>query len=132
MKDVFVVAAVIRQKHDDQRKILIVRRGPKQSNAGFWEFPGGKVEPQETPQQALVREIQEELSLSIEVGECLGQERWSAGDKTIVLEVYESLVQDTSTLHFAEHDAFRWLRADEIDPQLLSIPDRPFLKKLKS
>lgn len=125
-----VVAAVIRQKDDAERKILIVRRGPSQSNAGYWEFPGGKVEATETPQAALAREIQEELCLTIQVGTYLGEERWDAGSKMIALQVFETLVADISNLKLTEHDTFEWLRADQIDPQLLSVPDRPFISRL--
>ncbi len=125
-----VVAAVIRQKDDAEKKVLIVRRGPSQSNAGFWEFPGGKVEPHETPEAALAREIQEELDLVIQVGRYLGEERWDAGSKTIALQVFESFVADISTFRLTEHDAHRWVNVDQIDPQLLSVPDRPFLKLL--
>ena len=60
------IAAAILRRND---KILICRRGPGGSCGYLWEFPGGKVEPGETPQQALVREIMEELDTEIKVGE---------------------------------------------------------------
>ena len=64
-----VTAAII--TNDD--KILIAQRGKDENLAGKWEFPGGKIEKGETPQQCLKREIQEELELNIEVGEFFGE-----------------------------------------------------------
>ena len=66
MKTIRVVAAVIR----DKEKIFATARGYGEFK-GQWEFPGGKVEPGETPQQALKREIMEELNTEIEVGELI-------------------------------------------------------------
>lgn len=129
-KVLWVVAAVIRRSHDAEQKILIVRRGPGQSNAGFWEFPGGKVEIGETPEGALKREIAEELHLEIAVGSCLGEQDFPAPTKTIRLRVYECQTAD-ERLMLTEHDDFSWLQVDEIDPQILSVPDRPFLEQLK-
>ena len=66
MKTIRVVAAVIRSKD----KIFATARGYGEFK-GQWEFPGGKIEPGETPQEALVREIQEELDVKIEVGDLI-------------------------------------------------------------
>ena len=59
-----VGAAIVRDG-----KVLCARRGPSKALAGFWEFPGGKIEPHETPRQALHREIEEELLCEVEVAE---------------------------------------------------------------
>lgn len=64
-KQIYVVGAVI----VSQGKVLCVQRGPNGSLPGMWEFPGGKIEPGETPQAALSREIQEELRCDIAVGD---------------------------------------------------------------
>jgi 8-oxo-dGTP diphosphatase len=63
----FVVAAVL-QKHSGE--ILLAQRPPGRSMAGLWEFPGGKLEPGETPTQALCRELAEELSVFVEPAHC--------------------------------------------------------------
>ena len=68
MKTIKVVAAVICDNIKEKNKILATARGYGELKGG-WEFPGGKVEPGETPQQALVREIMEELDTEIKVGE---------------------------------------------------------------
>ena len=71
MKTVKVVAAVICDSITEKRSIFATARGYGEFK-GQWEFPGGKVEKGETPQQALVREIQEELDTKITVGELIG------------------------------------------------------------
>ena len=60
-----VAVAIIRQ----EGKVLIARRAPKESYPGKWEFPGGKLEEKETPEEALTREVREELGMSVRVGE---------------------------------------------------------------
>ena len=68
MKTIRVVAAVICDSIDNKKRIFATARGYGEFK-GQWEFPGGKIEPGETPQQALVREIEEELETIIRVGE---------------------------------------------------------------
>ncbi|WP_413568083.1 (deoxy)nucleoside triphosphate pyrophosphohydrolase [Bdellovibrio sp. HCB117] len=126
---VLVVAAVIRRFADAEKRILIVRRGPEQSGAGFWEFPGGKVELGESPEQALQREIDEELGISIRVGEFIGEADFSYPTKLIRLRLYwaETLQSD---LVLTEHDAFKWCLPHEIKVDELSEADRPFVEKI--
>ena len=71
MKIVKVVAAVICDSLDEKKQIFATARGYGEFK-GQWEFPGGKIEPGETPDQALVREIKEELETDIKVGELIG------------------------------------------------------------
>ncbi|MEN0060081.1 MAG: (deoxy)nucleoside triphosphate pyrophosphohydrolase [Bdellovibrio sp.] len=128
---ILVVAAVIYQFMDPEKKVLIVRRGPGQSGAGFWEFPGGKVETGESPEQALHREIEEELALSIQVKKCLGEEIFVYPSKVIRLRVYWAETSH-SEIVLTEHDAFKWCRRNEIPTQDLSEADRPFVAKIRS
>ena len=129
-KNLLVVAAVIRRRDDSQQKVLIVRRGPKQSNSGMWEFPGGKVELNEAPEDALVREIREELCLDIEVGPLVGEESFDMTSKILRLRVYECATSNEN-LKLIEHDEFKWIDIRDLDPQILSEPDRPFVQKLR-
>jgi len=128
-KNLLVVAAVIRRRDDPGQKVLIVRRGPQQSNPGMWEFPGGKVEMSESPEDALVREIKEELSLHIEVGPLVGEETFHYSSRILRLRVYETSVVDAK-LQLLEHDDFQWVDVEKLDPLILSEPDRPFVQKL--
>ncbi|NUN07399.1 MAG: (deoxy)nucleoside triphosphate pyrophosphohydrolase [Bdellovibrio sp.] len=126
---ILVVAALIRRSDDPERRILVVRRGPGKSGAGFWEFPGGKVDSGETPEQALTREIDEELSLSIKVESLLGENVFAYPAKTIRLRVYWA-VAATGEIQLSEHDAAKWCRPAEIIESELSEADRPFVQMI--
>lgn len=126
---VLVVAAVIKKPLSQQGEILIVRRGPGQSGAGFWEFPGGKVEPFEASEQALVREIQEELNYDIRVGALVGEKVFAYPAKTIRLRVYWADIL-RGEMRLTEHDAFAWVRPQDIKVEELSEADRPFVALL--
>lgn len=108
-KTVAVVAAII-VKGD---RFLATQRGYGDF-AGGWEFPGGKVEPNETPEQALVREIKEELGADIEVGEYLVTSEHDYDNFHLSMRCYLcSLVSDHVDL--LEHRDARWLDATTID-----------------
>lgn len=104
-----VVGAVI--VRDDE--ILCARRGPGGETGGLWEFPGGKVEPGETPQQALRREIAEELGCTIEVGEHLTTTTHEYAAATIVLATYRCALVDGTPVP-TEHAELTWLPPTEL------------------
>ena len=118
-----VGAAVVRDG-----RVLAARRTTPAAAAGRWEFPGGKVEPGESPEEALVREVAEELGVRIEV------RRWLAGAVPIGT-AYELTVAVAAVVsgdpHPTEHDAVRWLAADELDDVDWLDPDRPFLAEVR-
>lgn len=104
-----VVGAVIR-KND---RILCAQRGPSKTLAGYWEFPGGKIESGETLEQALRREIKEELLCDIKVGPriCSSQQHYDFG--TIELTTFScSLTHGEPTL--TEHTQLRWIHQSEL------------------
>ncbi len=127
MKSILVVAAVIYQNE----KVLIVRRGPKQSGAGSWEFPGGKVEHNETETQALGREILEELNVHIHVGKKIGDHVQQYSSKVIHLHVYWAKII-SGTIVLKEHDDQCWVDPSHIDIEKLSDADQPFVEKIKN
>lgn len=128
-KSVLVVAALVQRSDDPEKRILVVRRGPQQSGAGFWEFPGGKVEKGESPEQALVREIKEELNISVTVGDLLGEEEYTYPTKSICLRVYWTETKQND-VQLIEHDALKWCLPEEINVQELSEADRPFVREI--
>lgn len=128
---VLVVAAAIHRSLDPEKKVLIVRRGPGQSGAGIWEFPGGKIEPGESPEQALVREIEEELAVHVRVQSLVGEVEHQYPGKLIRLRVYRAELGPGEIL-LSEHDGLQWLKPEDISLELLSEADRPFVSKLRS
>lgn len=108
MKTIEVVAAII-QKGD---KIFATQRGYGEFK-DWWEFPGGKMEPGETPEQALVREIHEELSADIYVGKLLYTVEWDYPKFHLTMHCFMcALIHDA--LHLNEHEAARWLDMTDI------------------
>ena len=109
MKTIQVVAAVIREGG----RIFAAQRGYGSAKDG-WEFPGGKIEPGETPRQALVREIREELNAEITVGEKLTQVEWDYPDFHLSMGCYWCALT-SGALTLREHESARWLGLDELD-----------------
>ena len=129
MKTIEVVAAIIR-KGD---YVFATQRGYGEWK-DWWEFPGGKMEAGETPKEALVREIKEELDADISIGRLLDTIEWDYPAFHLTMHCYMcSLLNDA--LHLNEHEAARWLRADELsrvnwlpaDNQLLPLIERELL-----
>lgn len=110
MKTVNVVAAII----VSEGKILATQRGYGEYKDG-WEFPGGKIEPGESPEAALVREISEELDASIEVGEHLITVEHDYSDFHLTMQCFFATLKDDSHVKLLEHEASRWLTYDELD-----------------
>lgn len=109
LKTIEVVAAVIR-KGD---RIFATQRGYGEWK-DYWEFPGGKVEPGESPEEALKREIREELSTEINVDRFLCTVEYDYPKFHLTMHCYLcSLLTDA--LHLNEHEAARWLHEDELD-----------------
>jgi len=109
MKQIEVVAAIIR-KGD---KIFATQRGYGEWK-GWWEFPGGKMEVGETPEEALVREIHEELSAEISVDEFLCTVEYDYPQFHLTMHCYICSLL-TESLHLNEHEAARWLKNNELD-----------------
>ena len=112
MKTIKVVAAIICDNIKEKNKIFATARGYGELKGG-WEFPGGKVEPGETPQQALVREIMEELDTEIEVGELIDTIEYDYPDFHLSMGCYWCSVV-RGDLVLKEHEAARWLGKDEL------------------
>ena len=109
MKTVNVVAAIIREGD----RVLATQRGYGDQKDG-WEFPGGKVEEGETPQEALKREIEEELETEIEVGDYLTTIEHDYPKFHLSMKCYWARIIEGKPV-LLEHEAARWLSRDELD-----------------
>lgn len=126
MKHIEVVAAIIRKGG----KIFATQRGYGEWK-DWWEFPGGKMEPGETPEEALKREINEELSADISVDEFLCTVEYDYSTFHLTMHCYLcSLLTDA--LHLNEHEAARWLTPDSLDSVNWLPADLLVIKALKS
>ena len=110
MKTIEVVAAVI---FDEQGRIFATQRGYGEWK-DWWEFPGGKVEPEETTEDALKREIREELAAEIEVGELLTTVEYDYPKFHLTMHCYLCSIV-SGQLSLLEHEDARWLAMDELD-----------------
>lgn len=109
-RTVKVVAAVIRRGN----KIFATQRGYGEYKDG-WEFPGGKVEPGESPRDALVREIREELDADITVGDKIVTVNLDYTDFYLSMDCFWASLNEGEQLKLLEHEAARWLSSDELD-----------------
>ena len=109
MKTIRVAAAIILQEN----KIFATQRGYGAFKDG-WEFPGGKIEEGETPQQALIREIREELDTEIDVGELVDTVEYDYPTFHLSMDCFVCKVR-SGDLVLKEHEASRWLTREELD-----------------
>lgn len=121
-----VTAAII----IDKNKILIAQRGANEKLAGKWEFPGGKIELGETPQECLKREIKEELEVDIAVGNYLGESIYTYPNGEIKLIAYFATILD-GDIKLSVHDKVEWITISQIDKYDFAPADIPFIEKLK-
>lgn len=109
MKTVKVVAAIIIHEN----KIFATQRGYGEFKDG-WEFPGGKIEPGETPQEALVREIKEELDIKIEVKDFLETVEYDYPEFHLSMDCFFCTIK-SGELVLKEHEAAKWLTVETLD-----------------
>lgn len=121
-----VVAAVIIR----DGCVLTCRRNAERSAGGLWEFPGGKVEPGESAEEALIREIREELGVDIEVGELIHRATTPTDTAPVDLSSYAARLTDAVPTSSTDHDALRWLQPDELRSLRWAKPDRPVVALL--
>ena len=124
MKTIEVAAAIIIK--DSQ--VFATRRGYGQWQ-GWWEFPGGKIEPGESPAEALKREIKEELDAEIAVGELLETVEWDYPDFHLTMHCFICSLESES-LHLNEHEASVWLSKDTLDSEQWLPADLILLDKI--
>jgi len=120
-----VTAAVIIQNE----KVLITRRAAGEKHAGWWEFPGGKIEVGETPEVCLRRELMEELGVDALIGNLLAESIFRYETGAIRLLAYRAEII-TGEIRLSVHDECQWVSASDLSQCKLLPADRPIAEQL--
>jgi 8-oxo-dGTP diphosphatase len=123
-----VVAGVLL---DPAGRVLLAQRPPGKHLAGMWEFPGGKLDPDEAPVAGLARELHEELDIRVDAARAtpLVQVPWNYGERTLLLDAWR-VGRWQGTPRSMEGQALQWLRPREVAEGLLAPADREILRAL--
>jgi 8-oxo-dGTP diphosphatase len=121
------VVAGLLQREDD--KVLITQRRPQAFMPLKWEFPGGKVEPGETDQQALARELREELDIEVQVGDHFMGLKHAYPDFEVDLQVYACSIISGNLKKLAVND-YRWVTVTELETFEFPPADQPTVERL--
>ena len=127
VKQIEVVAAII---HDDEGRIFATQRGYGEMKDG-WEFPGGKIEPGESPEEALKREIWEELETKIVVEKLVQTVEWDYPAFHLTMHCFWCHIESGS-LKLKEHEAAKWLTKDQLDSVDWLPADRIVVETIKN
>lgn len=120
------VVAGILQKDD---KVLIARKAAGKSLEGYFEFPGGKIEEGETPEESLIRELMEEMSIKIKVNKYVGESIYDYGNIVVSLKGYTAEILE-GKITLTDHDMYKWVNLSEINDYKLAPADIPLVKNL--
>jgi 8-oxo-dGTP diphosphatase len=110
--------------------VFAARRNPDRSAGGLWEFPGGKIEPGESPEKALRRELQEELNVSVSVGPFVDRSLSDVGSVQIELSCYVAEFEGNDPVSSSDHDAMQWVPLTELSSLHWAPGDIPLLDDL--
>lgn len=121
-KQIHVSCAIIQEKN----RVLAVQRSEQMSLPLKWEFPGGKIEKNETPEECLRRELKEELVLDVQVGEALKPMTYAYRTFTVILYPFICVIK-TGEMVLNEHAAFVWLPPSRLTSLDWAEADRPVL-----
>ena len=110
-------------------QVLLARRRPGKHMGGRWEFPGGKIEPGETPEESLARELEEELDVRARIGECLCCVAYDGDGVSLELMVYR-VDHFEGTPALKEHQEIRWVMPSELRSFELADSDRTVVERL--
>ena len=130
MKTIRVVAAIIKAVNENGKTIIFATQRGYGDFKGGWEFPGGKIEEGETPQDALVREIKEELETEISVGELIDTIEYDYPTFHLSMDCFWAEIV-SGDLVLTEHEAAKWLTKEELDSVEWLPADITLIDKIK-
>lgn len=128
MKEILAIGIAL---INEQNQILIARRPAHKALPLKWEFPGGKVEENESFESCIIREIKEELNLDIVPLDYIGKESFQYDYAHVTLHLYTGKIISDSPLKLNEHIEIKWVNANELETYDFPELDLPFLIKLK-
>lgn len=127
MKQIHVAAGAV---EDSQRRILVTKRPDHVHQGGLWEFPGGKLEPGEAPQEGLDRELFEELGIRVMSSRPLIRVHHDYGDRQVLLDVHR-VSAFAGEPHGREGQPLAWVHPDDMEPGDFPAADRPIVTALR-
>ncbi len=127
-----VAVALIENAPGQKARVLLAQRPANKSMPGLWEFPGGKVEPGETPEDALVRELREELGIGVEASDlkALTFASHTYEKFHLLMPLYECR-RWQGTIALAEHQGMAWASADDISGYEMPPADIPLIAHIQ-
>jgi 8-oxo-dGTP diphosphatase len=127
MKTIEVVGAVIRNERGD---VLCALRSSRMSMPGLWEFPGGKLEPGEEPEAALIREIREELGVELETGALVADHTHAYPSVVVRLRTYDARIVNGRPIA-KEHERLEWRSVSDLSELTWAPADVPTIEALR-
>lgn len=121
-----VVGAIIQR----DGTVFAARRNPERSAGGLWEFPGGKVEPGESPEKALSRELHEELGIDVSVGPLVERSASEIDGMIIELSCYATTLRGPDPTFSTDHDSLLWVGLDRLHTLNWAPGDVPIIERL--
>ncbi len=120
-----VTAAIIKK----DSRVLLTRRGPRENLAGMWEFPGGKIEVGETPEECLKRELHEELDIDTTITKFFAETSYKYTDGEIKLLFFNAEINN-GRINLKVHDKYEWVAINDLTKYDLLPADIPIANKL--